>query len=111
MPVRVRPGAPHNMKKLVYIFDIDGTILQPAIRYAECIPFPKRIEKVNQLYDAGHKIVYWTARGATSDTDWYSFTKKQLDDFGCKYHEFYTRKPHYHVWVDDKAINASDFFN
>jgi hypothetical protein len=34
-----------------------------------------------------------------------------LDDFGCKYHEFFTKKPHYHIWVDDKAINANEFFN
>lgn len=99
------------MKKLVYIFDVDGTILLTTTgKYADCVPIPGRIEQVNALYDVGHKIVYWTARGATSHTDWYNFTKQQLDDFGCRYHEFYTRKPHYHVWVDDKAVNAQDFF-
>jgi len=99
------------MKTLVYIFDVDGTILETYdSKYAECVPIPGRIELVNKLYDKGNKIIYWTARGATSGIDWYDFTKKQLDGFGCKYHEFFTKKPHYHIWVDDKAINANEFF-
>ena len=111
MPVRARLGAPHTMKKLVYIFDVDGTILLTTnSKYADCVPIPGRIEQVNALYAMGHRIIYWTARGATSGIDWYEFTKQQLDDFGCRYHEFYTRKPHYHVWIDDKAVNAQDFF-
>lgn len=109
--VRLPPLAPHNMKTLVYIFDVDGTILETyGSKYDACVPIPGRIELVNTLYDRGNKIIYWTARGATSGIDWYDFTKKQLDGFGCKYHEFFTKKPHYHIWVDDKAINANEFF-
>ncbi len=78
--------------------------------YQYARPMLDRIAKVNELYDQGHKIIYWTARGMTSDTDWSAFTKNQLDKFGCKYHEFWPRKPHYDYWIDDKAINALDFF-
>lgn len=98
---------------MIYIFDVDGTVLTsvPHSRYADAKPIPGRIERVNQLYDAGHTIVYWTARGAQSGGDWYEFTLQQLKSFGCKFHHFYTRKPHYNVWVDDKAQNADQFFD
>lgn len=100
------------MRTLVYIFDVDGTILDTKNgNYDNSIPIPGRIDIVNGLYDEGNKIIYWTARGAVTGRDWYDFTKRQLEDFGCKYHEFFTKKPHYHVWVDDKAINANEFFN
>jgi len=100
-----------TMKQLTYIFDVDKTIMNThGSDYTMSVPFPGRIEKVNALYDQGHKIIYWTARGATTKVDWYYFTKGQLDHYGCKYHEFKTGKPHYNVWVDDKAINAEDFF-
>jgi len=99
------------MQQLTYIFDVDKTIMNTqGSDYTMSVPFPGRIEKVNALYDQGHKIIYWTARGATTKVDWYYFTKGQLDHYGCKYHEFKTGKPHYDYWIDDKAINAKDWF-
>lgn len=100
------------MRKLVYIVDIDGTILEgkPG-EYPTSKPLPGRIEKINALYDQGHTIIYWTARGATSGIDWTYFTKTQLDLLGCKYTELRMHKPHYDIWVDDKAVNALDFFS
>jgi hypothetical protein len=62
------------------------------------------------LYDEGHTIIYWTARGATTGLDWSELTKTQLDFWGCKYHELRMGKPMYDVWVDDKAINDKAFF-
>ena len=57
-----------------YVIDIDGTICKEVIipnsggkkDYANHIPIPERIEKVNKLYDAGHTIKYMTARGCVS---------------------------------------------
>lgn len=97
---------------MIYIFDVDGTILTtvPSGYYAAAKPIPERIAKVNQLYEQGHYIVYWTARGSTTGQDWYDFTRAQLLEYGCKFHEFHTKKPNYHVWVDDKAQNAETFF-
>jgi len=97
---------------MIYIFDIDGTVLTKVhnSQYQNAKPLPGRIEQVNQLYDQGHYITYWTARGATTGQNWYDFTRAQLLEFGCKFHEFHTKKPHYHVWVDDKAQNAEVFF-
>jgi len=97
---------------MIYIFDVDGTILTTvdAHDYHNARPIPGRIERVNKLYESGNYIIYWTARGATTGQDWYAFTEKQLRDFGCRFNEFHTKKPHYHIWVDDKAQNARDFF-
>lgn len=97
---------------MIYIFDIDGTILTSVHHhdYQNARPIPGRIDRVNQLYDAGNYITYWTARGSESGQDWYDFTRQQLLNYGCRFHEFHTRKPHYHIWVDDKAYNAQDFF-
>lgn len=97
---------------MVYIFDVDGTILTNVEDgdYRKSRPIPGRIERVNQLYESGNYIIYWTARGATTGRDWTQYTEQQLRGFGCRFNEFHTKKPHYHVWVDDKARNADDFF-
>lgn len=101
---------------MIYIFDIDQTICRtPVIEgrhcYEESDPFPSRIERVNALYDEGHTIIYWTARGATSGIDWTDLTKIQLDEWGCKYHEIRMGKPNYDFWIDDKAFNDWAFFD
>ncbi len=87
-----------------YVVDIDGTIcLTHNGDYTQSRPLTDRIAKINELYDSGHIIVYWTARGMTSNTDWSLLTNRQLEDWGCKHHELWMGKPSYDVWVDDKA--------
>lgn len=95
-----------------YIVDIDNTICAtPADNnYPTCIPYLDRIAKVNKLYDDGHTIIYWTARGSSSGIDWTDLTKQQLDTWGCKYHEVQLKKPSYDIWIDDKAVNSEDYF-
>lgn len=97
---------------MIYIVDIDGTIANTENSdYKNSKPMLCRIKKINELYDQGHTIIYMTARGAVSKTDWKDFTAKQLDDWGCKYHELdIGNKRHYHQWIDDKAINSEEFF-
>jgi histidinol phosphatase-like enzyme len=100
------------MKKLTYIIDIDATILDsPGHDYHNAQPISGRIEKINKLHRAGHTVIYWTARGATTGKDWRDFTGIQLRHFGCEYTELWMNKPHYDVWVDDKAINSEDYFS
>jgi len=99
---------------MIYIVDIDDTICtSPTVNgrkdYANATPFTDKIKKVNDLFDEGHTIHYWTARGGITGIDWSELTAKQLDDWGCKYHSFRTGKPAYDVWIDDKAINSRDF--
>ena len=87
-----------------YIVDIDGTICETIDGdYNGSRPLNDRIDKINALYDDGHVIIYWTARGALSGKDWSGLTYHQLKSWGCKFHELRMNKPHYDVWVDDKA--------
>jgi hypothetical protein len=91
--------------------DIDGTIFETIDKnYPESKPIPERIAYFNRLYDEGHTIKYWTARGSGSGKNWYDLTLKQLQDFGVKFHEFNVGKPSYDLWIDDKAVNADAYF-
>ena len=37
---------------------------------------------INKLYDEGHTVVYWTARGSTTGIDWGDLTQNQLKEWG-----------------------------
>ena len=102
-----------------YVIDIDGTICHEVYftdnsgkkDYANHIPMPGRIKRVNALYDAGHTIKYMTARGCVSGVDYYDLTKNQLEEWGAKYHELSVgKKEHYDIWIDDKAFWSENFF-
>ena len=87
-----------------YIIDIDGTICDTTDSdYEHSVPHRDRIRMINDLYDQGHHIVYWTARGGSSGVDWSELTQQQLTQWGCRYHQLCMNKPVYDVWVDDKA--------
>ena len=50
---------------MIYCFDLDGTLCtKRQLDYQNAEPFVDRILHVNKLYDEGHTIVYWTARGS-----------------------------------------------
>jgi histidinol phosphatase-like enzyme len=94
---------------IIYV-DIDGTIANTVkdANYENATPIRENIEKINSLYDEGHRIVYWTARGGTTGIDWRDVTEKQLKEWGVKYHDLESlKKPYYDLFIDDKAINAS----
>jgi len=104
---------------MTYVFDIDGTICTTTNgNYGFAIPHTKRINKVNQLYDEGHTIIFQTARGmgrsrnstAYAHAAFYEFTKNQLDSWGCRYHELFLGKPAGDFYIDDKGIKDEDFF-
>ena len=69
-----------------YVVDIDGTICdKPADMhhdgdYSISVPIPGRIEKINKLYDEGHKIVYLTARGMGRHGDSRMLAHKEFYD-------------------------------
>ena len=107
------------MTSLKYIIDIDGTICQEVIIpdsggkkvYANHIPMPERIAKVNALHEAGHTIKYMTARGCVSGIDYYDLTMEQLLSWGCKFQELSVgQKENYDIWIDDKAFWSENFF-
>ena len=90
---------------MVYYFDIDGTIctMSKNLNYEEAQPIKDRIDKVNELYNLGHTIVYWTARGTVTG-------KKQFKTWGVKYHDLKFGKPFYDLFIDDRNINDESFF-
>lgn len=94
---------------IIYI-DIDETICHsPDKDYPNAKPILENIRKANSLFDKGHTIVYWTARGSSSGKDWTELTHEQLNNWGVKFHELKLGKPSYDLWIDDKAINVLDW--
>lgn len=94
----------------IALVDIDETIcFYPKVRrYDLAEPCHENISKINNLYNKGWEIVYWTARGSISGIDYEEYTKKQLDQWGCKYHDLITGtspnpKPAFDLVIDDKA--------
>ena len=93
-----------------YCFDIDGTLCEQQTKdYSRARPFPERLAKVNSLFEQGHKIVLFTARGSRSGIDWTEATLVQLTSWGLLYHELIMGKPHADIYVDDKAVNPEHF--
>lgn len=96
-----------------YHVDLDGTICivdatckNTVERYKAAQPIWERIRRVNALYDEGHTITYWTARGSESGLDLEELTKAQLLEWGCKFHALLLGKPVYDLYIDDKSHNV-----
>ena len=83
--------------------------MQEVSDYALARPLRGRIERVNSLFDQGHRIVLFTARGSKSGIDWRELTMSQLKDWGVSYHELILGKPHADFYIDDKAIHPDHF--
>jgi len=93
--------------------DIDETICYYKSKrdYNLALPILNRIKKINELYEKGDEITYWTARGSVTKINWYDLTKKQLDEWGCKYHHLSVgEKPHFDLYICDKSINSEAYF-
>jgi histidinol phosphatase-like enzyme len=89
---------------MIFRVDIDGTLCNKTDgKYELAKPIKKNIEKINKLYDEGHKIILWTARGKLTGMDWKELTKKQVKEWGIKFHEISFDKPHFDILFDDKA--------
>lgn len=95
---------------MVIYVDIDGTIatITPDANYSNAQPIQENIDYVNGLYEKGHKIIYWTARGTETGIDWREVTVTQFKNWGVKYHGLEFGKPTYDLFIDDKAINAKE---
>ena len=78
--------------------------------YEECEPVTHRISKINELFEGGHYIVYWTARGSKTGNDYEELTRSQLKTWNAKHHEIIFGKPDYDVFIDSKSINDNTFF-
>ena len=104
----IKPG-----KKFIRV-DVDDTVCLPDATvpgdhiYKCKSPVPEKIEALNRLYDEGHCIVYWTARGIDSGKDWTEFTRAQLKSWGAKSSGVVTGKKRFDIFFDDKAYNEKE---
>jgi len=96
---------------MVIYIDIDETICHSPDKpnYITSTPITENIAKANKLYDEGHLIVYWTARGTATGIDWANTTKNQLAQWGVKYHDLKFGKPSYDLFIDDKNLNSKQW--
>lgn len=92
--------------------DIDETIAdfevgEDTTNYYKARPIDINIDKINKLYDEGHKITYWTARSSVTVHKREEYTKltiDQLNEWGCKYHDVQVgNKPPYDMLICDKS--------
>jgi|TARA_R110000796_G_scaffold2169_9_gene8756 CMP-N,N'-diacetyllegionaminic acid synthase len=89
----------------IYV-DIDETICfySGERLYPKAEPDYENIQKINHLYEQGHQITYWTARGSVTGIDWYDLTETQLKKWGCKWHSLSVgNKPAYDLLICDKT--------
>jgi hypothetical protein len=102
-----------------YVFDLDGTLCSNTDgKYKNALPFQERIKQVNNLFDQGHIITIFTARGMGSTNNnqleainkYYTLTEEQLKNWKIKYHNLVFGKPSADYYIDDKGINDNDFF-
>lgn len=96
-----------------FVFDIDGVIAlkREDLNYAQAGPNERMIRIVNKLYDWGNEIILFTARGYVTKVDWYETTKKQMDDWGVKYHELHMGKPNADYYVDDHMLSLEFLYH
>jgi hypothetical protein len=96
----------------IYV-DIDETICyyEDERNYNLALPIKENIKRINELYDDGHEITYWTARGTATGIDWYTVTEKQLKLWQCKFnHLSVGEKPAYDLLICDRVVNTEVFF-
>ena len=96
---------------MIYCVDVDGTICTTqGTDYAGAQPIPARIAKINELFEAGHEVVYFTARGSLLGVDHSDLTNGQLRSWGAKFTRLVLGKPAADIYIDDRAVSDADFF-
>ena len=109
-PQELDPKLPEHIKN--YLIDIDGTICEDipnerAELMKTATVFPDALEMVNQWYDEGHIITFFTSRKEEHRVD----TEEWLRIHGFKYHSLLMNKPrggNYH-WIDNCTVRATQY--
>lgn len=90
---------------MTYCFDIDGVLCNNTHgRYELAEPYQHVIARVNALYELGHRVILFTARGTTTGIDWRELTEQQMRTWGVQYHQLFFGKPEADIFVDDRAM-------
>jgi histidinol phosphatase-like enzyme len=110
--------------KKIIAFDLDDTLCTRPTdkevlgieKYHYCEPIKEMIDLSNALYDKGHTIYIYTARGMhTLNGDvgeiyakLYDITLASLKKWGVKHNGLYMGKMHYDLLIDDKAVGLDE---
>jgi len=107
---KISPKLPEHIKN--FLIDIDGTVGEDIpneeperMEYAEV--YPDALEKVNQWYDEGHIITFFTSRTEALR----EVTERWLKKCGFNYHGLLMGKPrggNYH-WIDNHIVRATKY--
>ncbi|MEQ8908625.1 MAG: phosphoheptose isomerase [Vicingaceae bacterium] len=107
---KLSPMLPEDVKN--YLIDIDGTICddipnEEPERMATAKHYPDALKTINNWFEEGHVITYFTSR----TEDQREVTEKWLDKHGFKYHGLLMGKPrggNYH-WIDNHMVRATRY--
>ncbi len=106
----ISPKLPEGVKN--YLIDIDGTICEDIPneepeRMATAKVFPDALVTLNNWYDQGHIIFFFTSR----TEEHRAVTEEWLKKHGFKYHGILFGKPrggNYH-WIDNHIVKATRY--
>lgn len=104
------PVLPEHVKN--YLIDIDGTICddipnEEPERMATAALYPDALATINDWFDQGHIITFFTSRLEEHR----AVTEEWLNKHGFKYHGMLMGKPrggNYH-WIDNHIVRATRF--
>ena len=107
---KLKKSTKSGLTKYTIAFDIDGTICQPIRNKQEqdilkVYPYLNMISLIKNLKKEGHKIIIFTRRGNLKNGR--KLTIKWLKKWNIPYDKLITNKPHYDLFIDDKAENYS----
>ena len=102
-----------------FVIDIDDTICFTQNRdFKNSNPNKQVINKINELYSNGWKIILYTARGAKScktleekENKYREMTEEWLKKNGVLYNELVFGKMNADYYVDDKNMSIEEFIN
>ena len=101
------------------VIDLDDTLCYTENRdFENSTPYKEVIEKVNELYSKGWKIVIFTARGGKScktleekENKYRKITEEWLSKNNVKYTELLFGKMNADYYIDDKNLSIEEFIN
>lgn len=101
-------GADEDIK--TFVVDIDGVLATLILdnNYECCQPIPENIHIINKLYNAGHRIILFTARGSATGIDWQDTTHRQMAAWNVSYHALQFGKPAADFYIDDRLITLQE---
>lgn len=107
---KISPVLPSDIKN--YMIDIDGTICddipnEEPERMATATLYPDALETINEWYDQGEIITFFTSRTEAHR----EVTEAWLNKHGFKYHGILMGKPrggNYH-WIDNHIVRATRY--